>query len=163
MQTGEIIGLCVGVVIVVVLVTIVIVRWRQTHLTWVPLEGCPGVLCYFEGPAEHTGLALALARARSSLTQHAGWADVARVLEGLHVHVKATETWVDDVGTGPISVAGLQMDSGVRVGPSYAALCHEVAHRYQQLAGDPAYPTHGGWDALGIYRAIDTFGAFRGA
>jgi hypothetical protein len=163
MQPGEIIGLCIAVGILTTLVTIGIVRWRQTHLPWVPLEGYPGVWCYFEGPPDHVGLALALSWARAALTEHTGWADVGRALEGLHVHVKSTETWGDDSGTGPCTVAGLQMDAGVRVGPSYAALCHEVAHRYQQLVGDPAYPTHEGWAERGIYRAIDLFGALRGA
>ena len=161
MQPGEIIGVCIAAGIVATLATIVAVKWRQTHLPWTAFpEYRAGTWCYFENggtQADRIALARALSSACECLTTHTGWTDINKALTDLHIHVKSTETWMDDVGQGPVRAAGLQIDSSVRVGPSFAALCHELAHRYQQVTADPRYPTHDGWAESGIYRAIDSY------
>ena len=161
MAPGEIIGVCMAAGIVVALVTTIAVKWRQTHTPWTAFpEYRDGMWCYFEKggtQSDRIALARAMASACNCLTLSAGWNDIGKALVDLHIHVKSTETWTEDTGTGPRAVAGLQMDSGVRVGPSFAALCHEIAHRYQQVTADPLYPTHDKWAELGIYRAIDAY------
>jgi len=153
----------IGGGILLALATVIVVKWRQTHIAWKPLPGRPGMFYCFEKSGSPEQLSTAVSVAVDSLVTYTKWskADIERAIADLHIHVKGSEHWMEDVGDarGTFKTAGLQMDSGVRVGPSLAALCHEIAHRIGQVIDGNQYMNHENWAAKGIYSAIEDFNA----
>lgn len=149
----------IGGGILIALAVIFVTKWRQTHINWKPLPGKPGMFYCFEKSGSPERLSTAVAIAVDALVTYTKWskADIEKAIADLHIHVKGSEHWTEDVGTGLFKTAGLQQDNGVRVGPSLAALCHEIAHRVGQVIDKNQMADHLGWAALGIYSAIEDF------
>jgi hypothetical protein len=135
---GEAIGLGLALAIAAALVTTAVIGWRETHIAWRPLEGMPGTFCF----GDSTGLVTALHRASLALWQTTTWVESLSCLSGLHVLVMPTESWIDGWFR---KVAGLQRDDGVAIGPSHAALTHELAHRVCQLRFNDPDADHIHW------------------
>jgi hypothetical protein len=80
-----------------------------------------GKFYHFESPGSTQLLIDAIEVATHALARHTGWThdQIASAIADLHVHVKSTEVWTENTGDdrGSFQTAGLQMDSGVRVGP----------------------------------------------
>lgn len=162
MQPVEIILIGIlGGGILTALATIFVVKWRQTHIAWKPLPSRSGVWYCFESTGSVQKLTEAIDLAVEALAEHSPWTrvQIEYAIDDLHIHVKAAEHWAEDTGQGPFQTAGLQMDNGVRVGCSFAALCHEIAHRVEQVVDHRIDFTHAGWTANGIFAAIEAYGA----
>jgi hypothetical protein len=151
----------IGGGILIALATIIVVFWRKTHISWKPFSGRPGMFYCFEKTGSSEKLSIAVSVAVDSLVIYTKWsrADIERAIADLHIHVKGSEHWMEDTGDarGSFKTAGLQQDDGVRVGPSLAALCHEIAHRVGQVIDGNQYVNHEGWAGMGIYAAIEDY------
>jgi hypothetical protein len=162
---AEIICACFAAAILITLIVIIIKGWKETHIPWVPFpEYKQGTFqCFEKNGSKEQILALAEAMhvAEDCLSICTSWRkeNINKATDGIHIHVKSIEDWfVHLKSQEPIRiVAGLQMDDGIEVGPSFDALCHELAHRYLQVIIGDQNANHVDWDKLGIYHAIDTF------
>jgi hypothetical protein len=153
--------LVLGSAILVTLAIIAIVYWRKTHIPWRPLPGKLGMFYCFEGKGDPVAVSKAVDASIQALVDNTKWtrADINKAITDLHVHVKKTEQWMENTGDarGAFLTSGLQMDSGVRVGPSLAALCHEIAHRVDQVINHNVNYTHTGWDTNGVFAAVEEY------
>lgn len=131
--------------------------WSSRYIPWKPLIGVIGVEWAGMTPVEVLSLRAALEAAEKSLAKHTKWGlvGVQRARnKGLRIYVTDSESWLDLWGR---KVAGVQLGQTLVVGPSYAALCHELAHRLEDIDGEPYNHTHFGWDYLGIQTAISEY------
>ena len=137
-------------------------RFTQTYaVAWQPLNSwAPGAQYFLKGkpPME---LFNALLHAEQLLCTHAPArftpAQMLPLRSKLKVYVDDMEAWTDQWGR---SVAGLTITDVVMVGPSLAALCHELAHFAETRLYGSTDELHTTWQTNGIQRALDVFEAW---
>lgn len=134
------------------------VWWKRFRIDWVELDW--GVELHSESPSvEPDRVVAAVTTARVALSKHGPWSAslVTRATWGLQVYVMPTETWANLEGK---TVAGEQLGRVAYVGPSLSALCHEMAHRCEEVSGERVDLTHASWTANGIRRAVAEYEAW---
>lgn len=136
------------------------VWWKRFRVEWTALDW--GVELHSRAPppgVEPDRVVAAVTAARVALSKHGPWSAslVTKATWGLQVYVMPTETWVN---LGGKLVAGEQLGRVVYVGPSLSALCHEMAHRCEEVSGERVDLTHASWTANGIRAAIAEFEAW---
>lgn len=148
-------GLVLGAI---ALATFLLVRtWRGTHLPWASLPNYyPGARFYCAGEVEPKLLVAALQQAETLLIQHTKWTAANMALVGHHVriYVADSESWKDLWGR---SITGLQDGYTIIVGPSLAALCHELAHLCEIVLDKQVDVAHAAWANEGVIAAIDAY------
>jgi hypothetical protein len=132
------------------------VWWRRFHIPWQPLPGYRAAQWYSRQGVEVRRLAEALVAAEGFLVQRGPWspAQVWRACDKVRVYVMATESWRGFSGQ---NVAGEQLEEVLCVGPSLAALCHELAHRCEAVIDKRTDYAHAGWSDNGIRAALADF------
>lgn len=79
---------------------------------------------------------------------------VSTALKDSYIFVVNADSWLNTVGQ---RVAGEQDGAILKVGRDLAALCHEAAHLCELRIDKARDDAHAGWDAKGIWRAIDAY------
>jgi hypothetical protein len=154
----------VGLVVAAGLARLAWVWWRRFRIPWEPLPGAPGVRWYSQAKGLDWARVLgALRVAESALARHVShWTprQVRAVADEVRIYVVATESWLN-LGGKP--VAGEQLLEVLYVGPSLAALCHELAHRCEEVLDKRADYAHAGWTENGIRAALAEYDAWLGS
>lgn len=151
----------VGVVLAAIIagITVMIVRARKaTYIPWKPLPlYSPSARYFVKGgaPLDLVFLVAALREAERLLAQHTKWSTtVHAAFENVRVYVMDTESW----DMNGVKVAGLDPSGrSVVVGPSLAALCHEMAHQCEEKLENLIDYGHTRWGLNGIAAANDEF------
>lgn len=136
-------------------------EYLAERVTWVSIPcGIDRVTMASKVRVDVGALGAAVDRAFGALARFGPWPTeaLAKALAGLQVQVKETESWTGpicgvDCRYGPVSGQSRPEVRAVVVGPSFAALCHEMAHVAEyQITGTIDYP-HAGWSANGLMAA----------
>jgi len=146
-----------GVAILVAFGVMAYMTWRRTYVPWKPLPNYyPGAKWHSLVQTDPKYIAMALAAAESALIQHTKWtaANMALVGHYVHVYVMDSESWVDLWGR---KVAGYQDGHKLVVGPSLAALAHELAHLAELVLDGVVDQNHMSWPADGIANALEDY------
>lgn len=143
------------------LVALTVRWWRRFRVEWTVLDW--GVELHSRAPApgvEPDRVVAAVMAARVALSRLGPWSAslVTRATWGIQVYVMPLEEWQNLEGK---LVAGEQLGRVVYVGPSLSALCHEMAHRCEEVSGDRVDLTHESWAANGIRAALAEFERWR--
>lgn len=136
--------------------------WRSTHVAWKPLDAhgyYPGSKFFGRVPVDPKRLVKALQVAESALIEKTKWSAANMALVGHHVrvYVMDSESWSNLWGA---KVAGEQVGYALVVGPSLAALGHELAHLAEKLLDKEVDYAHQTWKADGIVDAIEAYDAW---
>lgn len=126
--------------------------WKRFHVPWRTVS--PGLQLYSNGAdVDPARVIAAVLVAQTALGRNGPWSPeaVRRATFGLRVYVRPTETWIDGHGR---KVAGLSLGLVVHVGPSLAALCHEMAHVCDERLGRRVDYSHASWVENGIRAAV---------
>lgn len=148
-----------GVTLLVVSVIALLLwrSWKATHVPWEKLPNYyPGTQWYSRVDTDPKFIAQALIAAETFLINRTKWGAANLALVGHHVsvYVMDTEVWVDMWGR---TVAGLQNDGALIVGPSLSALCHEMAHLCEQVLDKTVDMNHDSWAGDGIQAALNDY------
>jgi hypothetical protein len=132
-------------------------RVNASRTEWKPIPGYfPGASYDAKAAVSGEHVALVCRLAQLSLVMHGPWAAsrVVDVCRSIKVLVLDTDSWrnVDNE-----LVAGEQMGQVLVVGKSMAGLCHELAHRCEEVIDGRQDYEHAAWGVRGINRAIDAF------
>ncbi len=132
--------------------------WKNTYVPWQPIYGYyPGSKWFSKlKDTDQKFIAEALQAAESFLIERTKWSAANLALVGHHVrvYVMDSESWVDLWGR---KVAGLQVEYTLVVGPSLAALCHELAHLCEMVLDKEQDDAHATWASDGIAAAVNDF------
>lgn len=86
--------------------------------------------------------------------------DLYKMLDGVHINVASAETWMEPWSQRMVAGQSSPSTKTVQVGPSFAALAHELAHIVEAGPGRQApSEEHAGWTEKGIQAAIDSYEA----
>jgi hypothetical protein len=160
--TWVVVGLIIA--IIVGAIGFMVYRWaKSSYVPWQPIYGYyPGSKWFskLQGTDQKL-IAEALQAAESCLIERTKWSAANLALVGHHVrvYVMDSEKWVDLWGR---KVAGLQIEHTLVVGPSLAALCHEMAHLCEAVLDKEQDNAHATWAADGIAAAVDDFDVWLG-
>lgn len=128
--------------------------WKDKHVPWKYIPNYyPGARWHSLAQTDPRFLSAALQYAESVLIAHTTWNAANLALVGHHVRVmvKESEAWVDLWGR---KVAGYEVGHMLVVGPSLAALCHELAHLCEKVLLGGTDHTHEGWGSNGVTKAL---------
>jgi hypothetical protein len=133
--------------------------YRTRYVPWKPIPNYYPGSRYFVRPGvtlDPKALAAALHAAESFLIERTQWNAGQMVVVGarVYVYVMDAETWTDLWGR---EVAGMLDGEVLVVGPSLAALCHEMAHLCEKVLSPPVDDYHGSWKVNGVQLAVDEF------
>ena len=148
---------------VAAVITLALYFWRRFEASRTPWQqlvvvGVQNVYWYGHPDVNIRLLAVAIHEAAAALAHRSVWADrVYAALDGVHVRIVSTDTWGDNWGR---KVAGLDPPGAeVLVGRNLAALCHELAHQCEFVLNRVIDDAHAGWEAKGVFAAIDEYAA----
>ena len=153
-----------GIVLAAILTAFIVMGVRWFKATYIPWKQLPG---YYAGTKWHSRVSTtdpkfiteAMQAAESFLIARTKWgaANLALVGHCVRVYVMDSESWKDLYGG---KVAGQQAGRNLIVGPSLAALCHELAHLCEEVIDKETDYAHATWPADGIAAAVDDFDAW---
>lgn len=134
--------------------------WRKRfYIPWDVIG--PGLEAFRRAPdsVSYGRISAAVDAARAALVRNGPWSPdaVRRATRELRIFVLATESWKNLQGR---EVAGEQLGPVLYVGPSLSALCHEMAHRCEELLGRGVDLAHVSWFENGIRAAIAEYEAW---
>jgi hypothetical protein len=142
-------------------IAFILVRgWRSAHVPWQPLSGYyPGTKWYSRAGTDPRFLVEALQAAESFLIVRTRWtaANLALVGHYAHIFINDRESWASVYGDGKRMVAGTTDRDTIAVGPSLAALCHEMAHLCESVLDHQMDFQHAGWATNGVADACADF------
>jgi len=147
---------------IIVNVVKAVLRMKEQADEWRPLlnSAIPGAKWHPEDDVRlnEAALAGAVSKAFTLLAMHGPWGDAVlrRALTGVNIWVKSEEKWTDQSGR---LVAGQSYVEYRRVvvGPSFAGLCHELAHTAEFWLDGKSNYGHEGWVARGLQKACDAY------
>ena len=153
----------IATLIIGAMLTMVWRMWKAMHvIKWVPLPGWHvGAQWYSNVESVRPEILVeALRLAENALIGKTRWRreDLAEVGQSAKIFISDSETWKDLNGT---EVAGQQVNDMIIVGPSLAALGHELAHLCEQLIDRGAVDYgHTFWRINGVDEAVEFYEAW---
>lgn len=125
---------------------------------WHPLglSEAEGVLYQAAGELEPARLARAYRAAVQCLVELGPWDEVAVkwALRDVRIYVHRTPAWRDAWGR---KVAGSQAGPDIQVGSDLLALCHELAHRCEEVIVGRVDAAHAKWATSGLHSVVARF------